>query len=436
MRQYLPDERVHLAADRAFFYLQEVYDTTFGEKIKAALAFQREVINNVIPWVRPDLIHCNDWTTGLLPAAARKMGIPCLFTVHDMHTATCLLADAEDRGIDTAAFWEHLFFTWMPDGYESTRTANPVDFLASGIFAAHFVNTVSPTFLQETVQGRYDFVPQHIGRELANKVACGCAAGILNAPDPSFDPRTDNALARNYGAADHAPAKALNKTALQHKLGLMVDRQAPLFYWPFRRNPIQKGCQLLTQVLYDVVAQHRDDHLQAVVVANGEFQGHCREIVDRHDLHDRIAVVPFDASLARLAYGAADFLLMPSRYEPCGLPLMTGAIYGALPVAHRTGGIRDTLRHLSGDGGSGNGFLFEIFDAQGLRWAMEEALLFHRRPSRSKVNIISRIMESSAARFNHSATAGQYIALYERMLQRPLVDAGGTSLKDPIRREA
>jgi starch synthase len=86
LRQVMPDDRIHLAEDRAFFYLNRVYSSYGGENTRISLAFQREVINNIVPRVRPDLIHCNDWMTGLIPAMAREMGIPCLFTVHNIHT--------------------------------------------------------------------------------------------------------------------------------------------------------------------------------------------------------------------------------------------------------------------------------------------------------------------------------------------------------------
>ena len=100
----MPNDRVHLAEDRAFFYLNRVYSHYGGENIKLALAFQREVINNIVPRVRPDLIHCNDWMTGLIPAMSREMGIPCLFTIHNIHTVKSTLATIEDRGIGCGLF--------------------------------------------------------------------------------------------------------------------------------------------------------------------------------------------------------------------------------------------------------------------------------------------------------------------------------------------
>jgi len=112
---------------------------------------------------------------------------------------------------------------------------------------------------------------------------------------------------------------------------------------------------------------------------------------------------------------------MPSRFEPCGLPQMIGCLYGSLPVAHDTGGIHDTVEHLDIQSATGNGFLFEFFDTQGLSWAIDEAMRFYNLPRDVKESHIRRIMTQSAGRFNHAVTAGKYIALYEKMLRRQLV---------------
>ena len=421
IREVMPDDRIHLAEDRAFYYLDHVYSNYAGENANIALSFQREVINNIVPRVKPDLIHCNDWMTGLLPAMARQAGIPCLFTLHNIHTTRMTLARIEDRGIDAAYFWQHLYYLNMAYEYEETRSANPVDFLVSGVFAAHFVNTVSPTFLYEVAQGRHSFVEPPLQQELANKVVAGCARGILNAPDPSFDPESDPDLAQTYGPKDHVPGKRANKRALQAATGLVRDDRAPIFFWPHRLDAVQKGCQLLADILYRMVHTHWDRNLQIVFVANGEYQPIFRNIVHFHRFADRVAICSFDEKLARLAYGAADFVLMPSRFEPCGLPQMIGALYGALPVAHDTGGIHDTVADLDVDAGTGNGFLFKHYDATGLFWAISQAMAFFGLPQEIRRREVERIMKESAAAFTHSVTARRYMDLYETMLDRPLV---------------
>jgi len=423
IRKVMPDDRVHLAEDRAFYYLNRVYSDYGGENTKLALAFQREVINHIVPRVEPDLIHCNDWMTGLIPAMARQMGIPCLFTIHNIHTVKSTLAHIEDRGVDAAYFWHHLFYQYPPKSYEESREHNRVDFLVSGLFAAHFVNTVSPTFLMEMVNGVHDFVPHSLGHELGQKMAAGVAAGILNAPDPIFKPESDEYLPHPYGPGEHAENKARNKSHLQQKLGLIQNPGAPLFFWPSRLDPIQKGCQLLTTILYQIIGDYWEDGLQIVFVANGDYQGVFRNIVTYHDFHNRVAVCDFDENLEHQAYGASDFILMPSRFEPCGLPQMIAPIYGSLPVAHDTGGLHDTVTHLEVDQNSGNGFIFKNYDATGLRWAVDEAMRFYRLDMKVKRKQIKRIMEQSCQTFNHTVTARQYIDLYEKMLQRPLFSA-------------
>ncbi|UCG07345.1 MAG: glycogen/starch synthase [Desulfobacterales bacterium] len=421
IQRKMPGDRIHLAEDRAFYYMNRVYSYYGQENIKLALAFQREVINNIVPHVQPDLIHCNDWMTGLIPAMARQLGIPCLFTIHNVHTVKTTLAYIEDRGIDAASFWQNLYFVHMADSYEGSRDNNPVDFLTSGIFAAHFVNVVSPTFLKEIVEGGHHFIESPIRREIINKYEAECAAGILNAPDPSFNPLSDKDLHKNYGPQNYVSGKKENKRFLQHTLGLIQDERAPIFFWPSRLDPIQKGCQLLADIFYKLISNYWDQNLQVIFVANGDYQMVFRDIVNFHGFHDRVAICDFSNELEHLAYAASDFILMPSSFEPCGLPQMIAPIYGALPVAHDTGGIHDTLVHLDVDQDTGNGFLFNTFDSNGLFWAIEQAMNFYNLPQTIKTRQIKRIMKESASTFTHANTARQYIELYEKMLQRPLI---------------
>ncbi len=422
LNKVMPNDRIHLAEDRAFFYLNRVYSDYGGENTHISLAFQREVINNIVPRVRPDLIHCNDWMTGLIPAMAREMGVPCLFTIHNIHTVKTTLAHIEDRGIDAAYFWDHLYYLNFAESYESARDSNPVDFLTSGVFAAHFVNTVSQRFLDEIVEGRHDFIQPHLRQELINKVGAECATGILNAPDPAFTPLNDNFLKTTYGPEDHLPAKRKNKCHLQKLLGLTEDASAPLFFWPSRLDPVQKGCQLLADIFYAMVSKYWKQNLQVVFVADGPYQHVFRNIVNQHQFQCRVAVCDFSEDLEHLAYGASDFLLMPSLCEPCGLPQMIGQIYGSLPVAHDTGGIDDTVSQMHAASDSGSGFLFDIYDAAGLGWAVDRAMDFYQLPEDVKERQITRIMHDAAETFTHSVNARHYISLYEKMLERPLIN--------------
>ena len=412
-KSHLPDERIHLAEDRCFYYRDTVYSRGDGN-VKLALAFQREVINNIIPRVQPDLIHCNDWMTGLIPAAARREGIPCLFTVHNIHTQKLTLARVEDAGIDAAEFWMNLYYSYPPYNYFESRDRNAIDLQASGIFGAHFINTVSPTFLREIVNGWHSFVPDSLRNEIRNKFNAGCAAGILHAPDSPDHRATD-------GPADRGEAKRRHKLALQHALGLEENADAPLFFWPSRLDPVQKGPQLLADITFRFLDKYHAQGAQIAIIANGSFQQPFWDIQNFHGLQGRLAVHNFDGRLSQLGFAASDFMLMPSLFEPCGLPQMQAPIYGSLPVVHNTGGLHDTVEPLDWAQSSGNGFVFDTYDSGGLFWAMDRAMEFCSQPAEVREREIARIMSESLARFNHEACAKEYIGLYEKMLDRPLV---------------
>jgi starch synthase/alpha-amylase len=259
-------------------------------------------------------------------------------------------------------------------------------------------------------------------QELRSKFDAGCACGILNAPNSDFDPSNDVDIACNYGPQEHAIAKRENKIALQKALGLRQDQNAPLFFWPSRLDPVQKGCQLLADILYQVVSRYREQALQLIFVADGAYQKVFKDIVETHGLHDRVAVRDFSRPLEHLSYAAADFVLMPSRFEPCGLPQMIGLIYGALPIVHDTGGLHDTVMKLDVNDNFGNGFLFETYDSNGLLWAIDQAMQFYLMSVDVRQKQIERIMRQSADRFNYKVTAQEYITLYQKMLKCPVVE--------------
>lgn len=423
---YIDHQRIHLAKDSAFKckeFCRTDCDLAIQEfdNIRLSLIFQREVINNIIPQVGPDLIHCNDWMTSLIPAVARVADIPCLFTIHNFYTAKAKLSDIRDFGIEVRQFWNHFYYEQMPRSFEETMHSHVLDFITSGIFAAHFVNTISPTFLLEILDDRHSFIGPSVRYELRNKYEEDCAYGILNAPDPSFNPANDKLLAFPYTSADHRVGKSKNKQILQQELNLLVDANAPLLFWPSRLDSVQKGSRLMAEILYRVISTYREMNLQVVFVANGEYQRHFKNIVAEHHFENRVAVRDFDEKLEHLSYAASDFILMPSLFEPCGLPQMIAPIYGSLPIAHDTGGIHDTIVNLNVARNYGNGFLFETHDSDGLFWAIGEALMFFGLPDQKKAAQIERIMEQSLAIFNYGFVARQYMHLYEKMLHRPLI---------------
>jgi glycogen synthase len=129
-------------------------------------------------------------------------------------------------------------------------------------------------------------------------------------------------------------------------------------------------------------------------------------------------------------------MLMPSQFEPCGLPQMTAPIYGSLPIVHATGGLYDTVHYLNVEHSQGNGFRFETYDAGGFRWAIDEAMKFYALPADVRYREIGRVMQESRTQFSHREVARRYIEIYEQMLARPLVEKeAGEEIKEIALRE-
>ena len=403
---------LHLCEDREFCYRQAVYDGDPESNLRAALAFQRDVIQYVIHDFRPDIIHCHDWMTGLIPAAARSMGIPSIFTLHNLHDVCTTLSHIEDRGIDSAAFWDHLYFERFPGCYEETRDSNPVSMLASGILAADHVNTVSESFLAELADGGYQ-TPWQVTDAIRGKIAAGHASGILNSLPENRSPKHDPSIDRRYDADTHPEGKSANKAALQRILGLEENPGAPLFFWPSRLDPVQKGCQLLAEILHQIVADYRDTGIQIVFIGDGSFFPHFEAIVEAHKLHRQVAVRRFHDPLSRLGYAGSDFVLMPSSFEPCGLSQMIALRYGSLPIVHATGGLRDTVSQINPTQDCGNGFRFEVHNPDGLRWAIDQAMEFHALPTETRHRNLQRIMAEADTGFLPDTMTARYRELYQ-----------------------
>ena len=419
-------EPIHLVQDSAFAHVQEVYEH-FGANtaLHRALVFQRAVINQVLADAMPPhgkmLVHCNDWMTGLIPAAARSFAVPSLFTLHNVHTDQDTLRGIEARGIDVTRFWHDLYLDRHPDYVEDPWENVGVDFLLSGIKAATYVNTVSPSFLTEIVNGYFpELISAPLREELRAKNDIGCASGILNAPKSSVDPRLSRALRRNYNTSTVTEGKRDNKAAFQQEMGLRLDPDAPLFFWPHRLFP-QKGPQLLAEIALSLIREYWEQGLQIAVVGNGDpyWEDAFGAISCGSD--GRIAYQHFEPFLSELGKAAADFILMPSMYEPCGLPQMEGLRYGTLPIVRATGGLKDTVEHLRDDGGTGNGFVFNDFLPDALWWACGEAMRFYSQPPAHRKAVLVRVMEESMRHFNLEVTTLEYVRVYERLLGEKLV---------------
>jgi glycogen synthase len=362
--------------------------------------------------------------TGLIPAMARRNGIACVFTLYRLDSPRLLLSTIEERGIDAASFWQHGYYCRMPVNYRETRNTNPVDLLASGVFAAGLANTLSQTFLNMLTDEWNHLAAPLLKAELQNKLRAGNLCAVASNPDPSFNPATDRALARSYGPDTHFAGKLFNKLQLQETLNLRMDSTASVCFWPTRLDGSRPGCRLMAETFAVILDRYREQRLQVVCIADGDFQEHMRRLIDRLHAADRAAVCDFDARRYRLAYGGADFVLMPLQFDPCALPCKIGQRYGALPIALDAGAIHDCVEHLDVAANRGTGFLFKHFDATGFLWAIDQAMAFYRRPRKIRSSQVKRIMTDSLVRCDSEETARLTIDLYARALGRSLAHTG------------
>ncbi len=404
---------VHLVNDSAFSHLAEIYaEDAEHPRIRRAEAFQRYIINHLLDDLKPDLVHCNDWMTGLVPPAAADKGIRSLFTIHNIFTERQTPQNLDRSGIDVRRYVTRLYFERFPHDTLDTWTHNRIDLMATGIMAADIVNTVSKTFLQELVRGELDTIaPASILHALRQKADQGHAFGIINAPNDTVDPRLCRAIL-NYDENDVMEKKALNKRAFQERVGLKVDETLPLFFWPSRLYA-QKGPELLVALVPKLMTK---SPAQLAIVANGDptYVKALRGAAAQHA--GRVVYAGFDEDLSDLARAAADFVLMPSRYEPCGLPQLEGPRFGTLPVVRATGGLKDTVEELEVEALRGNGFMFNDYSLVAFWGAVQRALAFAALPAATRRATTQRVMRESFARFNLANTAREYVALYERLL--------------------
>jgi len=412
----LSGEGIHLVNDSAFSYLTSPYqEHAIHTSIRRALAFQRYIINNLIDWIRPDIIHCNDWMTSLVPAAARVKGIKSLFTLHNIFTEKQTLMEIELSGIKPLEFAEWLYYERYPENIkENWRIhfdTNKVDLTASAILACDYFNTVSETFLLELVDNEFsEIVTKEIYEMIKLKYEQNRALGILNAPNETINPYTiDNIL--NFNEDNFTKIKPKNKELFQMKMGLPRRPDAPLLFWP-NRLYYQKSPEILIDNIVYFIKKY---NIQLAFVANGDNKLEKKlKILSRK--YPAVKYRNFDEALSTLGKAGADFILMPSRYEPCGLPQMEAPRFGTLPIVRSTGGLKDTIIQMDVDKNQGNGFRFEIADKAGLEYGIREALDFYRLPGKIKLPQIKRIMIEAKTKFSLKKTAEKYMDVYRKLI--------------------
>ena len=341
----------------------------------------------------PDLVHCHDWQTALAPVwLSEDGGPPTVLTIHNLAYQGWFPA-AERLDADAA----------VGAGRRLPGAAD-LNLLREGILAAGQVTTVSPTYAQEILLPELGCGLDAVLRELDPPVV-----GILNGLDvETWNPEDDPWLPAGWTADDTA-GKAEARRALAAEFGLDAPAGVPLFGLVSRLVD-QKGIGLLGELQGRIAGW---ENARFVLLGTGE-ERYERLLEELADLPNVAARIAFDERLAHLVEGGADFFLMPSAFEPCGLNQMISQRYGTIPVVHRTGGLTDSVTAATDAtiaDGTASGIVFEHFDPNGLAWAIEEAMrLFSDRSTLDRLrSAVMRIDNSWASRLP------SYEALYERV---------------------
>jgi starch synthase len=348
---------------------------------------------------RPDLVHAHDWHTGLVPQLLKQREgerLPetaSIFTIHNL----AYQGLTRERVLKLVGLREDRLLI------EKKRFGKQIDPMARGIAFADVVSTVSERYAQEILTPAFGEGLEPLLEERRSDLY-----GIVNGIDTTlFDPRTDKHIPANY-SMDDLSGKATCKAALQKEFGLQETPDAAIF-GVVGRLVEQKGVDLLAAVVPELLA----DGQQVVILGTGEpkYEQLLTDVALEFD--ERFGLrIGFDVALAQRIYAGADFFLMPSRFEPCGLGQLISLRYGTVPVAHATGGLFNTVRDADARPRDGNGFSFTAYEAAAFADACKRAVAAFEDATR-----LSRL-RATGMREDHSwtASAKEYVALYETAL--------------------
>jgi starch synthase len=350
----------------------------------------------------PDIVHCNDWHTGLMP-----MMLKSVYAWDHLFAATRSVMSIHNIGYQ-GIFDSRTVFDIGGDvrGLIAPETAGGagINWLREGVRHAHRVTTVSPTYAQEicTPLGGH-------GLDGDLRARHGAVTGILNGVDYNeWNPATDRYLKHRYSPEDLS-GKAATKRSLLDWLNLPVADTTPLL-GVVSRLTVQKGFDLLFDSLPEILAT-RD--LAFVALGSGDSHYEAFFTGLQHRFPDRVVFHRgYNDELSHLIEAASDMFLMPSMYEPCGLNQMYSLKYGTAPIVRRTGGLADSVQMWNPATREGTGIVFNDFDSQGVRWAIHTALdLFKDRDAWAQM-----IRNDMAQDFSWERQAGEYVRLYESLV--------------------
>lgn len=384
-----------------YFDRENVYGyTDDGERFilfcRAALEAMR-----MVEW-SPDIIHCNDWHTGIVPnwmhtvyrADPFYSHSATIYTIHNLaYQGIFGYRILEVAGVAAQGFL-------YP---QIVELANVVDIMGRGILFADAITTVSERYAEEILTPTFGERLDSLLRSRRNHLF-----GILNGIDgEELNPATDHYIHTRYDV-DALEKRVENKTALQEQAHLPVRPDVPLLAM-ISRLADQKGFDLLAQIIQPLLAQN----VQFVVLGIGDQHYHemFQNLAARHP--DQVAIfLTFNIELAQRIYAGSDMFLMPSRFEPCGLGQLIALRYGSVPIVHAVGGLADTVQEYDPRSGEGNGFAFVNYDPWELFAAIIRALEVYR------FHDIWRTLQQRGMAADHSwyASAMRYVDVYRKAL--------------------
>ena len=395
-----------------FYFLDNEFyfsgDKPYGEIYQdiEKFAFFDKAVLSTLPLIgfRPDIIHCHDWQTGLVPVYLHDSfqqneffrGIKTVMTIHNL----------KFQGVwdvktvkDITGLSDYYF---APDKLEAYKDAN---FLKGGIVFADAITTVSNTYAEEIKTPFYGEKLDGLLNARANSLR-----GIVNGIDYNeFNPETDPNITRNYNAKNFRKEKIKNKIQLQKDLGLEQDPKAMMIGIVSRLTD-QKGFDLIAYIM-DELCQ---DAVQIVVLGTGEER---YENMFRHfdwKYHGKVsAQIYYDEKMSHRIYASADAFLMPSLFEPCGLSQLMSLRYGTLPIVRETGGLKDTVVPYNEYEGTGNGFSFRNYNAHEMLATVRNAERIYYDKKREWNKMVDRAM---AADFSWGNSARQYEEMYNWLI--------------------
>ena len=398
------DVPVYLVDNPKYFNREGIYGyPDDGERFvlycRGALEFVKR-----LGW-KPDIIHCNDWHTAVVPNWLNTVyhddpffsGTATVFTIHNLQYQGIF----GHRILEIAGIDEHGFL-YHP---EVAELADVVDLLARGIMFSDLINTVSERYAQEITTPEFGERLDPLLRDRRDRLF-----GVLNGVDyEEFDPATDKYIAVRYDVAT-LDERVKNKLALQKEAGLPEDPNVPLI-GAVSRLADQKGFDILAAIFDDLMTL-----LDVQFVLLGTGDQHYHNIFTRfvQCYPTKTAVfLTFNAALAQKIYAGSDMFLMPSRFEPCGLGQLISLRYGSIPIVRCTGGLADTIKDFDPRTGEGNGFTFDRYHPLALYTAIVRAL------ENFKYKSTWRTLQERGMKADYSwgTSARKYIELYEKARQ-------------------